>query len=64
MVANYSTKSLQGAAFQKLQNLIMNIGPAAAHHWDHRSVLKVENGTRDSLHKESIEAVIGVICGA
>jgi Reverse transcriptase (RNA-dependent DNA polymerase) len=39
MVADYFTKPLQGALFRKMRNLIMNIDPAAASRWDHRSVL-------------------------
>jgi hypothetical protein len=42
MVAGYFTKPVQGALFQKLRNIIMNIDPETANCWDHRSVLEQE----------------------
>jgi hypothetical protein len=42
MVSDFFTKPLQGSLFRKMRNLIMNIDPAAAVCWDHRSVLGKE----------------------
>jgi hypothetical protein len=39
MISDYFTKPLQGALFRKMRDLIMNVDPAAANRWDHRSVL-------------------------
>jgi hypothetical protein len=39
MILDYYTKPLQGTLFRKMHDLIMNVDPAAADHWDHRSVL-------------------------
>ena len=39
MFADYFTKPLQGALFQKMRNFIMNVDPATDRSWDHRSVL-------------------------
>jgi hypothetical protein len=43
MIADYFTKPLQGAPFQKLRDLIMNIDPSSEYHSNnsaHRSVLR------------------------
>jgi hypothetical protein len=45
MVSDFMTKPLQGALFRKMRNLIMNVDPAAADRWDHRSVLGEETST-------------------
>ena len=39
MISDYFTKPLQGTLFRKMRDLIMNVDPAAADRWDHRSVL-------------------------
>ena len=42
MVADFFTKTLQGALFFKLLNQIMNIDPSSPYHSSQRSVLTVE----------------------
>jgi Reverse transcriptase (RNA-dependent DNA polymerase) len=45
MVSDYFTKPLQGTLFRKMRDLIMNVDPAAADRWDHRSVLDDDVGS-------------------
>jgi hypothetical protein len=44
MISDFFTKPLQGAAFRKLRDLIMNVAPDADLRWDHRSVLELDMG--------------------
>jgi Reverse transcriptase (RNA-dependent DNA polymerase) len=39
MISDYFMKPLQGTLFRKMCDLIMNVDPAAANRWNHRSVL-------------------------
>jgi hypothetical protein len=51
MLADFFTKPLQGAAFRKLRDHIMNLAPSGIYHStnsDHRSVLKIKSPSPNS----------------
>jgi hypothetical protein len=55
MVADYFTKPLQGAAFYKLRDLIMNIASSSPYHSSQRSVLNPEDKVKDNMDDATVD---------